>query len=132
MFSTLTTFLFASSCICTAVGAEPRADEQVLQVAASLPNTQGVLVTAGENGAAFAFKDAAGDVFTGHVPVYDVAVQDTTGAGDAFTCGFLSFLLRQVCPSMSGWKKVCVPPFGPCARCMPSSATTRRLSLRQM
>lgn len=62
-----------------------------------MPEAQGVLVTAGGSGAAYAFTDANGDKFTGHLPVYNVDVQDTTGAGDAFTCGFLSFVLREVC-----------------------------------
>lgn len=67
-----------------------------MQIAECLPDAQGVLVTAGGSGAAYAFTDAAGTTFTGHVPVYDVDVQDTTGAGDAFTCGFLSYILREV------------------------------------
>ena len=33
---------------------------------------------------------------SGFVPVCTVDVQDTTGAGDAFTCGFLAYMLAEV------------------------------------
>lgn len=62
-----------------------------------LPNARGVLVTAGGSGAAYCFRSLDGGADdVGHVPVYSVNVQDTTGAGDAFTCGFLSYLLAEV------------------------------------
>lgn len=69
-----------------------------LQVLDKLPNARAVLVTAGGAGAAFCIKAATGSKKSGFVPVYDVKVQDTTGAGDAFTCGFLAYLLLKVCP----------------------------------
>lgn len=69
----------------------------LLQVLQKLPNARGVLVTAGGSGAAYCFRSLEGGADdVGHVPVYSVNVQDTTGAGDAFTCGFLSYLLAEV------------------------------------
>jgi fructokinase len=47
-----------------------------------------VLVTAGEEGAAYCVKSTKGE-HTGFVPVFKIDVADTTGAGDAFTAGFL-------------------------------------------
>lgn len=67
-----------------------------MQVADKLPNARGVLVTAGGDGMAYCFFDADGKKFSGGVPVYDVNVQDTTGAGDAFTCGLMAYLLAEV------------------------------------
>jgi hypothetical protein len=52
----------------------------LLQVLAKLPHLAGVLVTAGDKGAAYCF--AAGKAnHSGRVPVFDVKVADTTGAG---------------------------------------------------
>lgn len=61
-----------------------------------MPKARGVLVTGGGDGCAFAFRGPEGKVFSGSVPVYEVQVQDTTGAGDAFTCGLMAFLLAEV------------------------------------
>jgi sugar/nucleoside kinase (ribokinase family) len=50
------------------------------QVLAKLPHLAGVLITAGGEGAAYCF--AAGKAqHSGRVPVFDVQVADTTGAG---------------------------------------------------
>jgi fructose-1-phosphate kinase PfkB-like protein len=59
-----------------------------LQVADRLPNAPAVLVTAGEEGAAYCCRSTKGE-HTGFVPVFKVDVADTTGAGDAFTAGFV-------------------------------------------
>lgn len=68
-----------------------------VQVLELIPNARGVLVTAGGDGCAYAMRAEGGKVITGpHVPVFSVNVQDTTGAGDAFTCGFLTYLLSRV------------------------------------
>jgi fructokinase len=50
-----------------------------------MPHLQGVLVTAGEKGCAYSLGK-----YYGEVPAFNVSVQDTTGAGDAFVAGFLS------------------------------------------
>ncbi|CAD7700139.1 unnamed protein product [Ostreobium quekettii] len=58
-----------------------------------LPNAKGVLVTGGPKGAAYCFS--AGKVsLSGSIPAYPVEVLDTTGAGDAFTAGFIHKLLQ--------------------------------------
>jgi sugar/nucleoside kinase (ribokinase family) len=62
-----------------------------------LPKARGVLVTAGENGCSYCMRSNGRMENTGYVSVYKVDVQDTTGAGDAFTCGFLAYLLAEVC-----------------------------------
>ena len=53
-----------------------------------VPNAVGILVTQGERGCAY---DVAG--FSGQVPAPQVAVIDTTGAGDAFVAG----VIHQLC-----------------------------------
>ncbi|KAJ9529388.1 hypothetical protein QJQ45_013743, partial [Haematococcus lacustris] len=63
-------------------------------VADRFPSAAGVLVTAGGEGAAYCFKGPGGAVHTGFVPVFQVEVMDTTGAGDAFTSGFVYKLLE--------------------------------------
>ena len=55
-------------------------------VTAALNARVGVLVTAGEKGAAFHIKG----VGSGRSSGFDVTAIDTTGAGDAFTAGFLT------------------------------------------
>jgi sugar/nucleoside kinase (ribokinase family) len=67
-----------------------------LQVLSKLPRARGVLVTAGGDGASYCMRTHGKLENSGVVPVYDVDVQDTTGAGDAFTCGFLAYLLAEV------------------------------------
>mmetsp|Transcript_59526 Transcript_59526/g.112338 ORF Transcript_59526/g.112338 Transcript_59526/m.112338 type:complete len:511 (-) Transcript_59526:77-1609(-) len=54
----------------------------------AFPNALAVLVTAGEKGAAFSLLGVQGIV-----PTFPVVAVETTGAGDAFTAGFLHGLL---------------------------------------
>jgi fructokinase len=58
------------------------------QVHDHFPNAYGVLVTAGEKGAAYSVFGCVG-----RVEPFRVKVTETTGAGDAFTAGFLHGLL---------------------------------------
>lgn len=63
-------------------------------VLAKLPQAKGVLVTGGGAGCAYAFRSpTASAPACGRVPAYAVAVQDTTGAGDAFLGGFVAAAL---------------------------------------
>lgn len=62
-------------------------------VAEKLPNAPAVLVTAGEEGAAYCCRSTKGE-HSGFVPVFKLEVADTTGAGDAFTAGFVYKLLE--------------------------------------
>eukprot|EP00879_Flechtneria_rotunda_P018006 GHRR01018870.1.p1 GENE.GHRR01018870.1~~GHRR01018870.1.p1 ORF type:complete len:261 (+),score=89.91 GHRR01018870.1:579-1361(+) len=62
-------------------------------VADKLPNAPCVLVTAGDEGAAYCCRSTKGE-HTGFVPVFKLDVVDTTGAGDAFTAGFVYKLLE--------------------------------------
>ena len=67
-----------------------------VQVLNAVPETvQGVLVTAGGHGAAYCFRSAnGGPHIKGFVPVLQVKVSDTTGAGDAFLSGFLYSMVK--------------------------------------
>jgi fructokinase len=67
-----------------------------------LPTAAGVLVTAGEKGAAYCFRAPNKGAHSGFVPAYDVGVADTTGAGDAFTAGFLWWMLCRAGGSGGG------------------------------
>lgn len=53
-------------------------------IAQKLSNVQGVLVTAGERGCTYCLGNNCGQM-----PAFEVAVADTTGAGDGFVAGFL-------------------------------------------
>ncbi len=59
-------------------------------IAAQRPYLEGVLVTAGAMGCRYYLGGNSG-----HVPGFDVDVEDTTGAGDAFVAGFLHQLCIQ-------------------------------------
>lgn len=64
-----------------------------------LLGAKGVLVTAGGLGCSYAFKAAGGKMdYTGLVPVLQVKVEDTTGAGDAFLGGFVASLVKARMP----------------------------------
>ncbi|MEL6471771.1 MAG: carbohydrate kinase [Cyanobacteria bacterium J06623_4] len=62
----------------------------VRAIARQLPHLKGVLVTAGAQGAHYCFGDIAGNI-----PGFRVDVEETTGAGDAFTAGFVHQLLQR-------------------------------------
>ena len=57
-------------------------------IAAQRPYLEGVMVTAGAAGCRYYLGS-----YSGYVPGFDVDVEDTTGAGDAFVAGFL----HQLC-----------------------------------
>ena len=57
-------------------------------IAAQRPYLEGVMVTAGSAGCRYYLGG-----YSGYVPGFDVDVEDTTGAGDAFVAGFL----HQLC-----------------------------------
>lgn len=57
-------------------------------IAHQFPHLEGVLVTAGANGCEYSLM---GNV--GLLPAFEVDIEDTTGAGDAFTAGFVHQLL---------------------------------------
>ena len=71
----------------------------MMQVLEAVPKTvQGVLVTAGGHGAAYCFRatgnNGSSGFHKGFVPVLQVKVSDTTGAGDAFLSGFLYSMVK--------------------------------------
>lgn len=62
-----------------------------------LGNTEGVLVTAGENGCAYCLGSNEGKI-----PGFSVNVVDTTGAGDSFVAGFLHQACQQGVQALGG------------------------------
>ncbi|KAG2424047.1 hypothetical protein HXX76_014868 [Chlamydomonas incerta] len=63
-------------------------------VAERFPNARGILITAGQEGASYSFRSPTKAEHSGVVPAFDVGVTDTTGAGDAFTAGFIFKMLQ--------------------------------------
>jgi fructokinase len=61
-----------------------------------LSTSQGVMVTAGENGCSYCIGG-----HTGKLPAFSVSVQDTTGAGDSFLAGFLHQLCQRGIQSLT-------------------------------
>lgn len=59
-------------------------------IAHRLDTVEGVLVTAGEKGCTYFLSGSEG-----HVPAFEMEVEDTTGAGDSFVAGFLHQLVHQ-------------------------------------
>ena len=59
-------------------------------IARQLPHLKGVLVTAGEQGCRYWLMNNAGAL-----PSFELDVEDSTGAGDAFTAGFIHQLLQK-------------------------------------
>jgi fructokinase len=59
-------------------------------IADELGNLEGVLITAGEQGCTYSLNENQGKVLS-----FPVEVEDTTGAGDSFTAGFLHQLCQQ-------------------------------------
>lgn len=59
-------------------------------IAQQLPHLKGVLVTAGAQGCHYWLMGNAG-----HVAAFEVDVEETTGAGDAFTAGFVHQLMHR-------------------------------------
>ena len=64
--------------------------ESPAAIAHQLPHLKGVLVTAGARGCEYWLMGNAGKV-----PGFKVDVEETTGAGDAFTAGFVHQLLQK-------------------------------------
>lgn len=65
-----------------------RALDHPERVLAAVDTARGVLVSAGERGSSYAFKSPGGKMdVSGVVPVLNVKVVDTTGAGDAYLSG---------------------------------------------
>eukprot|EP00891_Asterochloris_glomerata_P005596 jgi/Astpho2/5596/fgenesh1_pm.00079_%23_26_t len=67
--------------------------EDPQRVLKAVGTAHGVLVTAGDKGCSYAFRGTSGTV-VGRVPVLDIQVSDTTGAGDAFLSGFLYSMVK--------------------------------------
>ena len=64
------------------------------QVLSAVPNARGVLVSAGEKGSSYAFRSPGGKMdMCGAIPVLDVKVADTTGAGDSYLSGFILYMI---------------------------------------
>lgn len=59
-------------------------------IAHQLPHLEGILVTAGSKGCEYWLMGNQGAL-----PAFDVDVEETTGAGDAFTAGFVHQLLQK-------------------------------------
>jgi len=59
-------------------------------LAKQLPHLKGILVTSRNAGCRYAFKGIAD-----HVPAFDVDVEETHGASDAFTAGFINQVMQK-------------------------------------
>jgi fructokinase len=64
--------------------------ESPAAIARQLPHLSGVLVTAGAQGCQYSLMGHVGSL-----PAFKVDVEETTGAGDAFTAGFVHQLLQR-------------------------------------
>lgn len=60
-----------------------------ISIHSQLDSIEGVMITDGQQGCAYSLGE-----FQGKIPAFDVKVEDTTGAGDAFVVGFIHQLYQ--------------------------------------